>query len=74
MLSDVTELPTEAPPEAPPEAPEELLTVDGVAEVLKISFIAARRLVMGGEITSVKIGRLRRVRRSDLNTFMANLI
>lgn len=69
MVSAITEL---------PEAPEEMLTVAEVADVLKISFPYARRLVMGDRgkcpaITSVKIGRLRRVRRSDLDAYIRNL-
>lgn len=71
MLSTVTEPPT--------ATPEEMLTVHEVAEILRVSFPNARRLVMGRPpeippaITSVKIGRLRRVRRSDLNAYMRSL-
>lgn len=46
--------------------PDELLTVEEVARIVKASVSTVRKWIRTGELRSVKIGRLRRVRRADL--------
>jgi excisionase family DNA binding protein len=61
--------------ELQPTQREHMLTRHEVAEILRISPVGARRLIEGDNpaIPSVKIGRLRRVRRSDLDAYMRSL-
>lgn len=53
---------------------DEVLTVTDVAKLLKCSRTVAYELVMSGQIASFKIGKLRRVRRSDVDTWLASRI
>jgi excisionase family DNA binding protein len=47
-------------------APRRLLTVPEVADELRVSERHARDLVARGAIASIRVGRLRRVRRDEL--------
>ncbi len=47
-----------------------LLTVDEVADHLRISTRTVRRLIQAGEIPTVPIGRSLRIRRYDLNVYV----
>lgn len=51
-----------------------LLSVPHVAEYLDVSQTFARGLIGSGELPSVKVGYLRRVRRQDLDTFIQRCI
>jgi excisionase family DNA binding protein len=51
-------------------AEKELLTPEELAVVLGCGRTLAYRLIAEREIPSFKIGRLRRVRRSDVNSFI----
>jgi excisionase family DNA binding protein len=57
-------------PMSQPENPNPLLTADKVAEQLQISIALAYRLIQQGKIRSVRIGRLVRVRKFDLEKFI----
>lgn len=50
-----------------------VLTVAEVAEVLAVSERTAKRLVASGELVSVLVGNSRRVRVSDLETYLERL-
>jgi excisionase family DNA binding protein len=52
---------------------DELLTVEQVAEVLKVGRTKVYELMDRGDLPSLKIDRCRRVLRSDLNTLIASL-
>jgi excisionase family DNA binding protein len=47
-----------------------VLTPEEVAEVLRLSRSTAYHLIEAGELPSVRIGRLRRVRKADLERWM----
>lgn len=51
-----------------------LLTVEEAAELLGIGRTMAFRLVRTGELESVQIGRLRRVRRTAVSEFASRLV
>lgn len=53
--------------------PERMLTVDDVAAVLACHPNTVRNRILSGTIRSVKIGRLRRVRQSDLSAYLRDL-
>lgn len=53
--------------------PEPMLTIDQVAEHLQCGRSTAKQLIYSGAIPSRKIGRLRRVKESDLAAYIANL-
>lgn len=53
--------------------PRELLTVQEAADVLNVSESTAWRRVASGELPSVKDGGLRRIRRDDLDGYIARL-
>lgn len=55
-------------------ARDEFLTIEAVAENLKISRATVYALLGRGEIASVKIGRSRRIPRAALTRFKANLV
>lgn len=61
------------PPPPPPPEPELLLTAAEAAAVLKIGRSKLYELVARGAITSVKLDRCRRFRRSDLDRFIRAL-
>jgi excisionase family DNA binding protein len=52
---------------------EKLLTVEEVAQILRIGRTRAWGLVMSGEIASVKIGRSRRVEPQAVEEYVARL-
>jgi excisionase family DNA binding protein len=49
---------------------DRLLNADDVAKLFKISKSMAYKLIREGEIPAIKLGRLVRVRRSDLAAFI----
>ncbi len=49
---------------------KEIMTVNEVAEFLKISTVTTYRLVQEGKISAFKVGRSWRVKRTDLNEFI----
>ena len=51
--------------------PEKIYTVEGAAEVLLVSPKTVREWLRTGKLGGVKMGRLWRVRESDLETFIA---
>ena len=53
---------------------EPLLTPEDVSEVLRIGRTRVYDLIISGVLPSLKIGRLRRVRRIDLDDFIAAMI
>jgi len=53
---------------------KEIMTVNDVAEYLKISVITTYRLVQDGKIPAFKVGRSWRIKRSDLNEFIEKQI
>jgi len=57
----------------PPTEPEVLLTAAEAADVLKIGRSKLYELMARGAINSVKLGRCRRFRRSDLDRFIRDL-
>lgn len=57
----------------PPTEPEVLLTAAEAADVLKIGRSKLYELMARGAINSVKLGRCRRFRRSDLDRFIREL-
>ena len=57
-------------PMNPAENPNPLLDAEEVAQQLRISIALAYRLIQRGQIRSVRIGRLVRVRKQDLDRFI----
>lgn len=57
-----------------PEPPRVLLTVEAAADQLSISRTRMYELLKQGEVTSVRVGRLRRIPAESLVTFTARLI
>jgi excisionase family DNA binding protein len=52
------------------ETPEGLLSLDNLAEYLACSRTFAAKLLVDGEIPSLKIGALRRVRKADVDAYI----
>jgi excisionase family DNA binding protein len=52
---------------------DEMLTIDQVADILKIGRTTVYELLNSGDLASVTIRRCRRVLRSDLNAYIARL-
>lgn len=52
---------------------DEIMTVNEVAEYLKISEVTTYKLVQEGKMPAFKIGRHWRVKRSDLSEFIEKL-
>ncbi|MHB8512193.1 MAG: helix-turn-helix domain-containing protein [Actinomycetota bacterium] len=50
-----------------------LLTVSEVAQILRLSRARLYELIAAGTLPSVRIGHARRIRRSDLKQFIAQL-
>lgn len=50
-----------------------LLTVDDLATEMRCSKWKAKQLLAAGEVPSIKVGGLRRVRRGDLEAFLAGI-
>jgi excisionase family DNA binding protein len=48
----------------------DLLTVDETARMLKVSPVTVRRFIARGQLTSVKVGRQRRVEREAVESFV----
>jgi excisionase family DNA binding protein len=53
--------------------PRELLTVDEVADILKVGRTTVYELLNSGDLPSVTIRRCRRILPSDLNTYIASM-
>jgi excisionase family DNA binding protein len=66
-------LPRHRRPVRPPAAADVLLTAAEAAAVLKIGRSKLYELMARGAIESVKLGRCRRFRRSDLDRFIRDL-
>ncbi|MGA7730348.1 MAG: helix-turn-helix domain-containing protein [Chloroflexia bacterium] len=49
----------------------ELLTVDEVAKVLRVSVFTVRQLLKAGKLRGVKVGRQWRVRQTELDKYLA---
>lgn len=56
-----------------PTLQDPLLKVREVAVLIGLGRTTTYGLIMSGEIASVRIGRSRRVRKSDVDTYIANL-
>ena len=52
---------------------EEILTLDEVAQILKVSVGTVRRLIHDGKLKAVRVRAQLRVRRTDLDTYLSNL-
>ena len=52
----------------------DLLTIKEVEKYLKLGHTKVHQLLASGEIASLKIGKSRRVRRTDLDRFLEALI
>jgi len=52
---------------------DELLTVEQAADILKIGRTKVYELITAGDLRTVTIGRCRRIRRSDLQAYIAQL-
>ncbi len=55
------------PPQLDPQT--DFLTMAEVSAALKISIASVKRLIASGDLPSIKAGKLRRIRRSDLATW-----
>ena len=51
-----------------------LLTVKELEQVLKLGHTKVQELLASGEIPSLKIGKSRRIRKTDLDNFLESLI
>ncbi|MDX1659336.1 MAG: helix-turn-helix domain-containing protein [Nitriliruptorales bacterium] len=51
-----------------------LLTAAEVADELRVSTMTVYRLIKGGELPAVRVGRNYRVRRSDLDSYLESQI
>lgn len=65
---------TEHQPATPPTPPRVLLTVEAAAERLSIGRTTMYALIKNGQITSVRVGHLRRVPADALTAYAARLI
>jgi excisionase family DNA binding protein len=54
------------------QARARFLTVHEVADLLRVSSMTVYRLIKGGELRAVRVGKSYRVREDDLDTFIAN--
>ncbi|MPZ82202.1 MAG: helix-turn-helix domain-containing protein [Actinophytocola sp.] len=59
---------------ADPDAPRILLTVEAAAERLSISRTRMYALIKTGDVTSVRVGRLRRIPTAALDAFTTQLL
>ena len=50
------------------------MTVTEVAKLLKLGRTVVYEMIMSGEIPSYKVGKLRRIRRSDVQAWLASRI
>ncbi|MEX5711372.1 helix-turn-helix domain-containing protein [Parafrankia sp. FMc6] len=64
---------SQADSETTKPVPQVLLTVEDAAEMLGIGRTLLYSLIRTGAITSVRIGRLRRLRPADIDAFAARL-
>ncbi|MBW3576840.1 MAG: helix-turn-helix domain-containing protein [Actinobacteria bacterium] len=53
---------------------DELLTVAEVADLLRVSTMTVYRLIRSGELPAVRVGRNYRVRRDELETYLAGQV
>ena len=58
--------------QSPSQARARFLTVAEVADLLRVSTMTVYRLIKGGELLAVRVGKSYRVREDDLDTFIAN--
>jgi excisionase family DNA binding protein len=58
--------------QSPSQARARFLTVADVADLLRVSTMTVYRLIKGGELLAVRVGKSYRVREDDLDTFIAN--
>ena len=56
------------------DTPEILLTAKDIQEHLKLGTTTVNNLLVSGKLPSLKIGKSRRVRLVDLNTFIEELV
>ena len=49
----------------------ELLTVNEVADLLRVSNMTVYRLIKSNELASVRVGKSYRIRRDDIDRFLA---
>ena len=54
--------------------PDDFLTVQEVADLLKVSVKTIRRLAAGGELRSFRVGAQLRFRREDIDAWVASQI
>ena len=57
-----------------PVMTDPLLTAAEVADELRVSTMTVYRLIKGGELPAVRVGRNYRVRRSDLDSYLESQI
>ena len=57
---------------AQPHARARFLTVQEVADLLRVSTMTVYRLIKNGELPAARIGKSFRVREDDLDAFIAN--
>ena len=57
-----------------PTMTDQLLTAAEVADELRVSTMTVYRLIKGGELPAVRVGRNYRVRRSDLDQYLESQI
>ena len=48
------------------------MTVQEVADLMRVSSMTVYRLIKGGELRAVRVGRSFRVREDDVNAFLEN--
>ncbi|MDP9021254.1 MAG: helix-turn-helix domain-containing protein [Actinomycetota bacterium] len=53
---------------------DELLTVSEVADLLRVSTMTVYRLIRSGELPAVRVGRNYRVRRGELESYLAGQV
>ena len=59
------------PPDSLPAAASPLLTTDQVAAYLQISVRSVKSLLSDGQVPFIKLGRMTRIHRDDLDAFIA---
>ncbi len=60
-------------PKLKPQAPEEMLTIEEVAGLLKVSPATVRRLIERKELTKTSVLRSVRIKVSDYNRYVGGL-
>ncbi|MDP9270901.1 MAG: helix-turn-helix domain-containing protein [Chloroflexota bacterium] len=49
----------------------QLLTANEVAETMRVSTMTVYRLIKGGQLAAIRVGKGYRIRESDVNRFLA---